>query len=124
MLIFLSSIYTSMDIAQYESFRPGYYNMMYNRLLLLLVIIHLVLIVYFHKKGKYHSKRFAMQHTKFAIVFPLIGYLIMPFNYDFVCLKYLGSCSYFDGFLMVFFLYGFLIYVATLPKWVSRFQQA
>ena len=124
MLIFLTSIYAGIDITQYESLRPGYYNMMYNRLLILLMIIHFILIVYFHKKGRYRSKKFAMKHIRFAIIFPLIGYLVMPFSYDLMCLTYFQSCAYSYGFLMVFLFYGFLIYVATLPYWVSRFQQA
>ncbi len=121
-LISLSYTHAVINISQYDVFRPGYYNMMYNRLLVLLLIIHLILIVHFHKKGKYHSKKFAIRHTKFAIIFPVIGFFIMPFSYDFVCLKYFVNCYYFEGFLTVFLIYGFLIYVATLPYWVNRFQ--
>ncbi len=76
-----------------------------------LTLIHLVALKYFSKKSYYRSKIFAIKHSSIALIFPLVGIMIMMYE------SYLvrNSVNNNEGFAAGVAIYVFLILISLLP---------
>ena len=78
----------------------------------LVLLIHIIAIFYFQKKGYYRSRSFTIKHLLIAILFPIAGMALITFEY---LMNLSKSGIHVGTFLSILFVYGFLSLIFAIP---------
>ncbi len=78
----------------------------------LVLLIHVIVMIYFHAKGYYRSKSFTIKHVLIAILFPIAGMALITFEYIMNLSK---GGLHVGTFLSILFVYGFLALIFAIP---------
>jgi len=78
----------------------------------LALLIHLIVTVYFQKKGYYRGKSFTIKYLIIAMLVPITGIALLTFEY----LSNMSRAGMHVGtFLSILFVYGFLSLIFAIP---------
>ncbi len=84
----------------------------------IILVIHVIATVYFQKKGYYRSKRFTIKHLLVAMLAPIIGMILITFEY---LMNLSKNYIHIGTFLSILFVYGFVSLVFAIPYLLHLF---
>lgn len=85
----------------------------------IILLIHVIATVYFQKKGYYRSKSFTIKHIFIAMPAPIIGMVLITFEYVMNLSK---NGIHVGTFLSLLFVYGFIALIFALPYLLHLFS--
>lgn len=85
------------------------------------LLIHLMVTLYFQKKGYYRSKSFTTKHLAMVVLIPVVGIGLLSFEY----LTNMGNAGMHVGsYLSILFVYVFMAILFALPYPLHLFAPA